>query len=333
MSSSKIITIVGATGAQGKSVLTSFLADPSYTIRAVTRNPSSPSAQSLLSLSKDNKVSLVQADANDLNSLKSAFAGSHVIFAVTNFGELFMSNSLDGQKAKSLEAQQGINFALAAASTLDTLEHYVWSTLPDSHSISGGKNPVPHFDGKAAVDEHIRSSMPELLAKTTFLFVGMYSSVFAMPLFLPIFFKAANKYIHFGVSSPQTPVKMIGNIDKNLGPFVKAAVEQGDKTRQGAVVLAALPKWYTSEELLKIWADAKGVEAQYLRLGEEDYKALWGGWGEEIGSMLLYWDQVKERSWIRADAGGEKVLTAEDLGLGESDLEGLAESFKALPIA
>jgi uncharacterized protein YbjT (DUF2867 family) len=51
MSSTKIITVFGATGLQGGSVVTKFLNDPElkgeWTVRAVTRDVSKPSALKL----------------------------------------------------------------------------------------------------------------------------------------------------------------------------------------------------------------------------------------------------------------------------------------------
>ncbi|KAK4221880.1 hypothetical protein QBC38DRAFT_549676 [Podospora fimiseda] len=329
--SPKIITIVGATGFQGRGVLTSFINNPSYQIRAITRTPSSSSAQSLLSL--DPNITLVKADITDLLALKLAFSGSNIIFAVTDFLAPMLAHNFDGAKAEGIETQQGINLALAAASTLDTLDHYIWSTLPDASGISGGKNPVPHMDGKASVDAYIRKSLPELLTKTTFLYVGVYSQAFTYPVLQPYLISTANKYLQFGYWAPDTPVFIIGNVSKNIGPFVKAAVEQGDKTRNGGVVLAVLPGKegvIKAEELMKVWARAKGVEGMYVRVKDWEYKSLWPGWGEEVGSMFELWDLVRERSWTRVDDEGGKVLTAGDLGLSEGDFEGLEESFRGL---
>ena len=51
MSTKKIITVLGATGAQGGSVVNTFLNNPKlnaeWTVRAITRNPSKAQAQEL----------------------------------------------------------------------------------------------------------------------------------------------------------------------------------------------------------------------------------------------------------------------------------------------
>ena len=108
---SKIVTVIGATGIQGGSVIRAILKDPSYTIRALTRNVESSAALALRALG----VEVVQGDINDINSLRVAFDGSYAIFAVTNFFENIPTLSI--KEATEKETRLGINLAEAAAST------------------------------------------------------------------------------------------------------------------------------------------------------------------------------------------------------------------------
>lgn len=66
---SKILTVVGATGAQGGSVVTSALKSGAYKVRGVTRNVESARAKALAAQG----VEMVAADTNDLASLVKAF--------------------------------------------------------------------------------------------------------------------------------------------------------------------------------------------------------------------------------------------------------------------
>jgi hypothetical protein len=109
--------------------------------------------------------------------------GSTAIFAVTDFFEPFAASGTDPEAAQKVEFKQGENIANAANKTA-TLKHLIWSTLPNAVKISNGKTPVPHFDAKAKVDEYIKS-IPSLLAKTTFLSVTFYASVFVFPMYTP----------------------------------------------------------------------------------------------------------------------------------------------------
>lgn len=81
---SKLLTVFGATGNQGGSVIKSVLANPQlsseYKIRAVTRDPSKPSGKALA----DKGVEVVKADLKDKESVKKAVEGSSAVFGVTN---------------------------------------------------------------------------------------------------------------------------------------------------------------------------------------------------------------------------------------------------------
>lgn len=66
-----------------------------------------------------------------------------------------------------------MNLAQAAAKTT-TLEHYIWSTLPSPKRMLGGKRQAPHMDYKANVDARIKSELPELACRTTYLYFGYY---------------------------------------------------------------------------------------------------------------------------------------------------------------
>ena len=66
---SKTIVILGATGKQGGSVVDVFLNVPTFKVRAVTRNATSPAALAL----RDRGVEVFQGDAMDEASLVHAF--------------------------------------------------------------------------------------------------------------------------------------------------------------------------------------------------------------------------------------------------------------------
>ena len=69
-----ILTVVGATGAQGGSVVDAALKAGVYKVRAITRNTSSEKAKALAARG----VEVVKADLNDLASLVGAFQVSYI---------------------------------------------------------------------------------------------------------------------------------------------------------------------------------------------------------------------------------------------------------------
>jgi uncharacterized protein YbjT (DUF2867 family) len=72
---SKLITVFGATGTQGGSVVEALLQDKSVKIRGVTRNVNSEAAKSLLSKG----VEVVTADLNNEDSLVKAVEVSYIL--------------------------------------------------------------------------------------------------------------------------------------------------------------------------------------------------------------------------------------------------------------
>jgi len=65
----------------------------------------------------------------------------------------------------------------AAASTLGTLERFVYSALSNAKKWSKGKYTwVYHFDSKAAVVEYVKEKYPQLDAKMSTLQVGEYAT-------------------------------------------------------------------------------------------------------------------------------------------------------------
>jgi len=86
--------------------------------------------------------------------------------------------------ATQTEYIHGTNMAKAASATKN-LDHFIWSTLPDRNAVTNGKFKVPHCDSKAQVDLFIKNDKA-LLAKTTFLWVGLFAATQKYPLFTPL---------------------------------------------------------------------------------------------------------------------------------------------------
>jgi len=126
----KLIAVVGATGQQGGAVVRALQASGQFRVRALTRNPD-----------KHPKLGdeVVLADFNRPETLKAAFAGAHGLFLVTNAWEA----GADEPK----QALAAVNAAKDAG-----VQHFIWSTLPNVETISGGTIDVPHFTAKAKVE-------------------------------------------------------------------------------------------------------------------------------------------------------------------------------------
>ena len=132
----KLIAVVGASGQQGGAVVRALRASGQFKIRALTRDPA-----------KHPKLAdeVVAADLNRPETLKAAFAGAHGVFLVTNAWE--------AGREESRQALAAVNAAKDAG-----VKHFIWSTLPDVETISGGTIDVPHFTDKANVERAVREA-------------------------------------------------------------------------------------------------------------------------------------------------------------------------------
>ncbi|KAK7048079.1 NmrA domain-containing protein [Favolaschia claudopus] len=125
MTSPRIVSVFGATGLQGGSVIKGLLEDGTFVPRAITRNPDSEAAKKL----KARGVEVVQGDSLIKEGLADALRGSEAVFAVSVSG--FNPNKETGDFA------QGKNIVDAAKEA--GVKFFIWSSLPSISKISGGK--------------------------------------------------------------------------------------------------------------------------------------------------------------------------------------------------
>jgi uncharacterized protein YbjT (DUF2867 family) len=132
----QLIAVVGATGQQGGAVVRALQANGQFTVRALTRNPD-----------KHPQLAdeVVAADLNRPETLNAAFAGAYGVFLVTNAWE--------AARDESKQALAAVNAAKDAG-----VRHFIWSTLPNVETISGGTIDVPHFTDKAKVERIVREA-------------------------------------------------------------------------------------------------------------------------------------------------------------------------------
>lgn len=164
MANKKIIAVAGATGSQGGGLVRAILNDPSggFAARALTRNPDSEKAKALANLGAE----VVEADVDNIDSLRRAFAGAYGAFCITFFWE-----HLSPEK----ETAQGRGLAQAAKDA--GVKHVIWSTLEDTRKqvplsdnrmpTLQGKYKVPHLDAKGEADADFEK-LPATILLTSF---------------------------------------------------------------------------------------------------------------------------------------------------------------------
>lgn len=82
-------------------------------------------------------------------------------------------------------------------------------------------------------------------------------------------------------------------------------------TLNGKFVLATVDE-STAGEFISTWGRLTGKQTEYVQISLAEYDRLWPMWGQEMGVMMEFWGEYKEKSW-----SGEDYITKEDLGVVE----------------
>ena len=152
----QVVAVLGGTGLQGGGVVEALMGAGKFAVRVASRNPASNAARALAARG----VEVVKADLLEPSSLRSALEGAHGAFVVTNFWD-------PAQMPRETE----IGTAAVQAARAAGVEHLIWSTLPDSEKLTGGRLKVAHFTGKARVDAAVEAAG---FPRYTFVMAPMY---------------------------------------------------------------------------------------------------------------------------------------------------------------
>ena len=131
--SERIILVTGATGQQGGAVYR-HLQKKGYKLRALVRDPNSNKARRLMGHGGE----VFRGSLDEPNSLMRAMDGAYGVFSV--------------QPYTANEIRQGV--AVIEAANRQGTSHFVYSSVGSANE----ETDVPHFESKAKVEEHLRSS-------------------------------------------------------------------------------------------------------------------------------------------------------------------------------
>jgi len=255
----KLIAVVGATGQQGGAVVRALQASGQFKVRALTRNPA-----------KHPKMAdeVVAADLNRPETLKAAFAGAHGVFAVTNAWE--------AGRDESKQALATVNAAKGAG-----VRHFIWSTLPNVETISGGTIDVPHFTDKAKVER--------IVSEAGFAY---YTFVIA-----PFYYQNL-----LGAMAPQKQADGTATWALPLDPE-RRVIHMGDITELGRIVVGAFaqPELAGHGEHLPLVGDFLSFNEVIATLNRQGHKfsfkqvprevfAAWFPGAADVAAMLAYFE-------------------------------------------
>uniref|UniRef100_A0A8D0B3K4 NmrA-like family domain-containing protein 1 n=1 Tax=Salvator merianae TaxID=96440 RepID=A0A8D0B3K4_SALMN len=206
MAAKKLVVVFGATGAQGGSVARALLADGTFHVRAVTRNPRQKAAQEL----KKRGAQVVKASLDDEQSLEAALAEAFAAFLVTDFWD---------HLSKEREVAQGKRVANLAKRL--GLSYVVFSGLENVQKLTAGRVEVPHFDGKGEVEEYFRATG----VPTTSLRLSSYFENF-LTIYRPQKTQDGRGY---ELALPLGEVPMHGMAVADLGPVVVRLMKEPER--------------------------------------------------------------------------------------------------------
>lgn len=300
MSNTKqLIAVVGATGQQGGAVVRALQASGQFKVRALTRNPA---AHPKLA------DEVVAADLNRPETLKAAFAGAHGVFLVTNAWE--------AGRDESRQALAAINAAKEAG-----VQHFIWSTLPNVETISGGTIDVPHFTDKARVERTVKEAG---FAYHTFVIAPFYYQNL------------------LGVMAPQKQADGSVGWALPINPEQRV-IHMGDITELGRIVAGAFaqPELAGHGEHLPLVGDFLSFNEVIATVNRQGYKVsfkqvpkdVFAGWfpgAADVAAMLAYFEA---HTYLGSDSRDAIALANKVAGQKPTSFSAWAKANFAIPAA
>ena len=275
MSDRKLITVFGATGAQGGGLARSILADPDgpFAVRAVTRDTASPAAKALAKAGAE----VVAADVDDAAAVARALDGAYGAYFVTFFWAHF-------SPLKELAEAR----IMAQAARNARLKHAIWSTLEDTRRrvpLSDNRMPtlmenykVPHFDAKGEADQFFRDAG----VPTTFLLTSFYW----------------DNLINFGMNPkrgadgtlgfvlPMGDRRLSGIAAEDIGRCAHGVFRRGGDFIGRTVGIAG--EHLTGAEMAAALSRALGEKVNHVDVSFEAYRGFGFPGAEDLGNMFQF---------------------------------------------
>ncbi len=311
----KIITVFGATGAQGGGLARAILNDSNseFAVRAVTRDSNSDKAKALAAMGAE----IVEADLDDAASVKKAMEGAYGAFCVTFFWAHF-----------SAEKEMAEAKTMADAAKAAGLKHVIWSTLEDTRKYVplnddrmptlNGKYKVPHFDGKGESDHFFTDAG----VPATFLLASFYWDNL-------VSFGAGPKKGTDGVLAitfPMKDAKLSGIASEDIGKCAYGIFKKGTSLVGKRIGIAGGEP--TCNEMAASLSKALGQEVKYNAVPASVYRGFGFPGAEDLGNMFQFYEEFEEVCTATRNVQYSKELNPE---LQSFD-EWLAVNAKKIPL-
>jgi uncharacterized protein YbjT (DUF2867 family) len=315
MSSKKIITVFGATGAQGGGLVRAILSDPhsEFAVRAVTRDAGSDKSKALAALGAE----VVEADLAHPEKVLAAMQGAYGAFCVTFFWAHF------SPEQEAAEAKVMADSAKAAG-----VQHVIWSTLEDTRlhvPLHDDRMPtlmekykVPHFDSKGESNRFFtEAGVPTTNLLTSFYWENL------------IYFGMGPKRGAdgvLGITFPMGDSKLSGIGSEDIGRCAYGIFKNGASLIGKTVGIAG--EHITCADMAKALTNALGEEVRYNAVPAEVFRSFGFPGAEDLGNMFQYYEEFEKEFSDARDIAAAKELNP----ALQSFEEWLADNAKRLPI-
>lgn len=198
----EFVTVFGATGAQGGSVVNALLEDGKFRVRAVTRNTRSEKALELARRGCE----VFKADLDNEESIFKALKNAYGCFVITNYWE---------HMDKDKEVKQGK--AIIDIAYKQQVQHFIYSGL-ESTSKTIGK-AAAHMDAKGETEEYLaKKGVPYTSVRVPFYYEN----------FLTLMIPQRQSDGSFAIALPMDGVPMDAISVNDLGTCIKNILHNPD---------------------------------------------------------------------------------------------------------
>jgi len=260
----KLITVLGATGFQGGSVVDALLGSKEWKVRAVTRNVASDKAKNLAKRGAE----VVKADFGDREAILAAFKGATAVFAVTISD--WTTKDFAGEEKQGKEL---VDLAVESGTKI-----FVWSTSTNVQKETGGKITVPQFENKQRVEEYAREKGLTVLAVNPGFFASNVVNFFHGKK------EDDGSYTYFAPVRHDVAAPIL--YGPEYGQLVRLALQKPEEFSKKQIKGAT--EYLTMTQLLDRIGKVVGAKLNVVRLDLDEFEKKVG---KEYASMWRYYDK------------------------------------------